>query len=540
MNNFLRRFSISHRLNALIALFFIALLTYGFWSMGTLSKYKVNGSVYQSVVMSKDLIADILPPSEYIIESYLVTFQLARSADDSEINQFSTRLKQLKDEFEQRHDFWKTQALRKDMSELILSKTYEPATKFYSIAFNELIPAVTAKNTEQIESVMQKLKVQYDQHLELITKLVATTNDYATKVETEAASNIKTATVVSMIMLISFLLLVIFIALVIVKSILQPLNKAIEAAEIVAQGNLNNTIEADFNDEPGQLLQSLKLMNDNLSSTIYNIRVSAEVVATTAKEIELGNLDLSSRTEEQAGSLETTASTMEELTSTVKQNAENAKLANKLVLSTSSVAVAGGNVVQKVVDNMSLITQSSRKIEDIIGVIDSIAFQTNILALNAAVEAARAGEQGRGFAVVASEVRNLAQRSATAAKEIKELIAESMGTVETGSHLVAEAGVNMNKIVSSIKQVEELMSEIASASSEQSIGIEQVSALLNQMDEVTQQNTALVEESAAASGTMQQEAENLRLEISKFICVNQQQTVRQSHHVKSTNFIKLA
>ncbi|MHB1086082.1 MAG: methyl-accepting chemotaxis protein, partial [Thiobacillus sp.] len=249
---------------------------------------------------------------------------------------------------------------------------------------------------------------------------------------------------------------------------------------------------------------------------ISQVRTGTETIAVASREIASGNADLSNRTESQASSLEETASSMEQLTSTVRQNAENARQANQLVGSTADVAVKGGRVVGQVVDTMASIKDSSRKIADIIGVIDGIAFQTNILALNAAVEAARAGEQGRGFAVVAAEVRNLAQRSAGAAKEIKALIEDSVGKVDAGGKLVDEAGKTMDEIVNSVKRVTDIMSEIAAASQEQSAGIEQVNQAVGQMDEMTQQNAALVEQAAAAAESLQDQAGQLAQAVSAF------------------------
>ncbi|GJI93409.1 hypothetical protein RugamoR57_01270 [Duganella caerulea] len=257
-------------------------------------------------------------------------------------------------------------------------------------------------------------------------------------------------------------------------------------------------------------------MQDHLGNMVAQIRGGTDTIATASSEIAAGNLDLSTRTEQQASSLEETASSMEELTSTVKQNAANANQANGLAAKASEVAMKGGAVVSEVVNTMTSINASSRKIVDIISVIDGIAFQTNILALNAAVEAARAGEQGRGFAVVASEVRNLAQRSAAAAREIKELITDSVANVDTGSKLVEEAGITMTEIVDSVKHVADIMSEISMAMQEQTSGIEQVNQAITQMDQVTQQNAALVEEAAASAETMQNQASNLAQIVSIF------------------------
>jgi methyl-accepting chemotaxis protein len=296
------------------------------------------------------------------------------------------------------------------------------------------------------------------------------------------------------------------VAFFITRSIVRPLREAVVIARRVADGDLTGPIEVNSGDETGAMMQSLKDMNDSLTRTITRLRQSSETIATASREIATGNADLSSRTESQASSLEQTASSMEELTETVRQNAEHAREANALVISASGFAVKGGDVVGQVVMTMNSITESARKIADIIGVIDSIAFQTNILALNAAVEAARAGEQGRGFAVVAAEVRNLAQRSATATREIKGLIGDSVDKVSTGSKLVDEAGKTMHEIVTSVNHVVQIMGEITAASQEQSAGIAEVNQAITQMDEMTQQNAALVEQAAAAAESMQDQA----------------------------------
>ena len=312
------------------------------------------------------------------------------------------------------------------------------------------------------------------------------------------------------------LALAVAIGTLLIRAITRPLNEAVRVAGSVAAGDLTQRIEITSQDETGQLMRAMKDMNDNLLRIVGQVRDGTEAISVASREIATGNADLSSRTESQASSLEETASSMEELTGTVKQNAENARQANQLVASTAEIAAKGGTVVSEVVETMSSIKESSRKIADIIGVIDGIAFQTNILALNAAVEAARAGEQGRGFAVVASEVRSLAQRSAGAAKEIKALIEDSVGKVETGGRLVDEAGKTMDEIVTSVKRVTDIMSEIAAASHEQSAGIEQVNQAVGQMDEMTQQNAALVEEAAAAAESLREQAGKLAEAVSVF------------------------
>ncbi len=294
------------------------------------------------------------------------------------------------------------------------------------------------------------------------------------------------------------------------------LNEVVRVLGALAKGDLTEKITNEYKGTFGQLKDDSNQTVAQLTAIVTQIKEATESITTASKEIAQGNTDLSQRTEEQASSLEETASSMEELTSTVKQNAENAKQANQLAASASEVAVKGGTVVGQVVNTMGSINEASKKIVDIISVIDGIAFQTNILALNAAVEAARAGEQGRGFAVVASEVRNLAQRSAAAAKEIKTLISDSVEKVDSGTKLVDQAGKTMEEIVGSIKRVTDIMSEITAASQEQSAGIEQVNTAITQMDEVTQQNAALVEQAAAAAESMQEQAESLSQAVATF------------------------
>ena len=306
------------------------------------------------------------------------------------------------------------------------------------------------------------------------------------------------------------------VGLSLVRSITGGIGIAVKVAKTVAAGDLSSRIVVDRGDEIGVMLGALKHMNESLVGIVGDVRNASESIATGSSQIAQGNADLSQRTEEQASNLQQTAASMEELTATVKHNADTARRASELAESASTVAAQGGAVVGQVVATMDGITDSSKKITDIIGVIDGIAFQTNILALNAAVEAARAGEQGRGFAVVASEVRSLAQRSATAAKEIKVLIGESVGKVENGTRLVADAGRTMGDIVDQVKRVSQLITEISDASGEQSTGIGQIGDAVTQLDQVTQQNAALVEESAAAAESLRVQADNLARTVATF------------------------
>lgn len=305
-------------------------------------------------------------------------------------------------------------------------------------------------------------------------------------------------------------------AFIFTRSITKSLSEAVKISELVASGDLRSEIQVTTNDETGQLLHALKNMNQNLGQIVTDVRHNAESMLTSVKEIAIGNLDLSQRTEEQASSLEETASSMEQLAAAMKGNVENSKHINKLATGTSKVATDGAQIVESVVATMDAINESSKKIVDIIGVIEGIAFQTNILALNAAVEAARAGEQGRGFAVVASEVRNLAQRSAQAAKEIKALIGDSVDKIKNGAKLAEDAGQAMDDINVSIGMVVQFMADISASVVEQTDGVEQVNLALTQMDEITQQNAALVEQAAASVASLEDQAHALHRSVSVF------------------------
>ncbi len=366
--------------------------------------------------------------------------------------------------------------------------------------------------TEARSMLNATIRLSEKEFVTLLSSLVDAQSANMAQESKLSSSSAATARLNIMLLGVAAIVLGSLIAYVIVRGLLRQLGgEPVYASAIagrIADGDLTVEIDTTYGDDDS-LLQALRAMRDKLAVLVADVRGGTDEMATLSADIAAGNQDLSDRTEQQASALEETASSMEQLTSTVGQNADNARHANELAASASAVASKGGAVVGKVVLTMEAISRSSKKIEDIIGVIDSIAFQTNILALNAAVEAARAGEQGRGFAVVASEVRNLAQRSASAAHEIKDLISESVAQVSQGNALVGEAGVTMEAIVDSISRVTAIMGEIQSASREQTAGIEQINTAIIEMDGVTQQNAALVEQAAAAAASMQQQADSL-------------------------------
>ncbi|MDH4418690.1 MAG: methyl-accepting chemotaxis protein [Acidovorax sp.] len=364
------------------------------------------------------------------------------------------------------------------------------------------LPALTSYAAKEIYPAIDPLQ-------EVLGQLIEVQLNYAKAEYDSAATRFQTLRALTLAAVVLGTLLAVLMGGAMIRQISRSLRNAVQITDAVAQGDLTVPIQARGKDEIAQLLGGLTTMRDNLAHVVSGVRANAQGVASASAEIASGNNDLSDRTEQQASALQETAASMEELSSTVKQNADNARQANQLAMSASTVAGQGGDVVAEVVTTMKGINDSSKKIADIISVIDGIAFQTNILALNAAVEAARAGEQGRGFAVVAGEVRNLAQRSAAAAKEIKTLITDSVERVEQGTVLVDKAGTTMTEVVGAIRRVTDIMGEISAASSEQSTGVSQVGEAVTQMDQVTQQNAALVEEMAAAAGSLSHQAQAL-------------------------------
>ena len=501
--------NVTIRLRLIATMAFMAvMLTIG----GLMGIYGVRNS--NAVI--QELFSDQLPSVGGLEESWVWLLRsrvaLDRAIDHPDAADFAQTVSKSEEYFaESNTNFKKYQQLPQDEDEKKLAAEVAALRDAYEKeAHLPMLAAIKAGNKEEADKINVTLvPARYSAYSDKIKILVDHQFASAAAMLKKSQDDFKIFMWVDILGVIAGLTAVFISAYFLLRAISHPLQQALVQFTAIGDGDLTHQLKPESNDEMGQLVSGLENMRQSLVQTVTMVRQSSGSIAVSSEEIAIGNMDLSSRTEQQAASLEETASSMEELTSTVQQNADNARQANTLALTASDVASKGGRVVGDVVHTMSSIKESSRKIVDIIAVIDSIAFQTNILALNAAVEAARAGEQGRGFAVVATEVRNLAQRSAGAAKEIKELISNSVDKVEEGSRLVDDAGKTMDEIVVSIKSVADIMAEITAASAEQSDGIKQVNQAITKMDEATQQNAALVEEAAAAAGSMREQAHKL-------------------------------
>jgi len=475
----------------------------GYWAQAQMNQRATE------VFVSKDMVADILPPPMYLVELRLVLSQAVEGTLSAA--EAKTQLERLVSEYQARVDYW-TKNPPYGLERQLLGRQHEAAEKFMAAAKTGVIDKLLAGDAEAARHGLPAVHALYLEHRSGVEETVAAGNQFAAaSMASFDATQVLSARIALGVALAAVIAVLLYCKLVL-RSTRQQLGaeprECAHVAQRVAAGDLSLRIDLQPGDNTS-LMAQLRAMQEALAQMVATVRQGSEGVHTASAEIAQGNQDLSSRTESQASALEQTAASMEQLSATVRQNADTARQADQLAASTSAVAERGGDVVAQAVATMRGINEASHKIADIISVIDGIAFQTNILALNAAVEAARAGEQGRGFAVVASEVRSLAGRSAEAAKEIKLLIDASVKRVDQGTALVDQAGINMTEVVGSIQRLTELMGEISGASAEQSDGVSQVGEAVTQMDQATQQNAALVEQMAAAASSLNAQAREL-------------------------------
>jgi methyl-accepting chemotaxis protein len=474
----------------------------GFWLQG-----RMNHSATE-VFVAKDVVADILPPPMYLIELRLILSQgIEGSINGAEAKK---QFERVVSEYGQRVEYW-TKNPPFGLEKKLLGHQHEAAQKFIASARTLIIEPLQTGDAERARNSLAQINRLYVEHRAGVDDTVVAGSQSAEKAIAEFEKARAWSARIALGMTVAAVGLVLLLYTRVLRSIQEPIENCRRLARRIADGQLTQSDEPPHNrkDSIGELQEALHEMQLKLSNIVGGVRQNAESVATASTQIAQGNADLANRTEEQASALAQTASAMEELNTTAQHNADNAQRANQLALGASSVAVSGGEVVGRVVQTMRSIDDSSKKIADIISVIDGIAFQTNILALNAAVEAARAGEQGRGFAVVASEVRSLAGRSASAAKEIKSLITASVESVQQGTALVDQAGMKMTEVVDAIKRVTDLMGQISTASGEQCAGVRQAGEAIAHMDQGTQQNAALVEQSAAAAESLRGQSQEL-------------------------------
>ncbi|WP_205995641.1 methyl-accepting chemotaxis protein [Pseudolabrys sp. FHR47] len=484
----------------------------------SMTKVRIGSATYDKIIQAKDLVADILPPPLYIIEPYLEATRAAHL--DAPVADVKKRMAELRKDYDTRRTFWQASNLDGTIRDKLTEASHAHAGKFWTVFDGKLVPSLERQDRAAAMAAYGELTEIYRAHREVIDEIVNAANALAVNVEAEASDQGQIAIwSVAAVDAALFLLLIVGIVA-IVRRLINPLQILGQGLESLASGNLTSRITQQMPPEYRHLRDYLNTANDRLNQVIGAVKKSARDVTSASVEISASTTDLSQRTEEQAATIEETAASMEQISSIVKSNADNALRAATQAKATQSVANRGGEVVANAVSAMAQIEESSRKISDIISVIDEIARQTNLLALNAAVEAARAGEAGRGFAVVASEVRSLAQRSSQAAKDIKDLITRSGAEVKDGVDLVNRAGASLGEIVTSIREVASIIDDIATASAEQASGIEQINKALTQMDTVTQQNSALVEENASTARSLEDQARAMDEQI-EFFSINQ-------------------
>jgi len=504
--SFLKNASVSTKLYLLVALFIVGFSGFGVIAKDTLDTLRIQGPIYDSVVQSKDLVADILPPPEYIIESYLVAWQASQLTDAARIREAMSRFGKLREEYDARREHW-TKALESGaMKDLLLTESYRPAKEFYELVEREYFPALLAGDRARASAALTgPLSAKYEEHRAAIDRLVKLATASSEGQEKHAATVIANRSVSLLAVGVGIIVLCITIALVITRSISGPVRRIVAVVEQIAEGDLRGTAEVDRRDEVGRLQSAVKRMLDKLRQIIGDVRTGADALSAAAGQVSSTAQALTQGTGEQAASVEETSSSLEEISASITQNAENSRQAEQMASKGARGAEESGGVVKDAVEAMKSIAER-------ISIIEEMAYQTNLLALNAAIEAARAGEHGRGFAVVAQEVRKLAERAQKAAGEIGTLATSSVNVAERSGQLIVE-------LVPSIKKTAELVQEVAAASQEQSSGVGQINKAMGAVEQVTQRNASAAEELSSTAEEMAIQAESLQ-QLMSFFKVN--------------------
>jgi methyl-accepting chemotaxis protein len=492
----MRNLLIRTKLAAMAGLSIAGLIIFGIISFTTIEKLKVNGRLYDRIVLGKDLIADILPPPEYIIESYLLTFEMNRATTDEELNREIESFQRLRNDYFTRHTFWDKALDAGEMRTNMVERAYVPADKFFTVVNDELIPLLRQKDKVAADALIQeKIRPLYETHRAAIDKVVALANVQNAEIETLARANIRTSYMILAAIFLLIITLSILISWFIILSVTGPLRRGVDFTREVAKGNLQNDFIISQKDEVGQLAASMSEMVKQLNQIVGRVVSSSSEIAYSSQQFSSASQQISKGASEQAASIEEVSTSIEEMVSGIQQNAANAR-------HTELISVQSQNAMVKLTDHTHQIVESNRAIAEKITIINDIAFQTNILALNAAVEAARAGEHGRGFAVVAAEVRKLAERSKTAADEIVMLTQSTLALSEVSNTKIGELLPDMEKATNLVK-------EITAASFEQNNGAEQINMAIQQLNNVTQQNAAASEELAVSAEELAAKAEQL-------------------------------
>ena len=522
MFSLLKSMKIQSKLAVLGGTFAVGLVAFAALAYDTIDTVKVNGPLYEKIATSKDLVADVLPPPLYLLEADLVNFKLVEAMnahDAAAIDRLVRRGRELRSEYEARQKHWAASFDDGRTKRALNETSYEPAMRFFRARDEAFFPAVMSGDEAKARHLLRaELAPLFEEHRRGIDQVVALGGGRSKRIEGEVATSLSRSTSVLMGLGAGILVLVTALAVAIARAIVRPLRATADVLRDIAEGegDLTRRLDASSRDEVGDVARGFNTFVAKLQSILREVATTANAVSSGAARVSASSEEIASGAQEQAASLEETAASLEQITATVKQSADNAKQAAELAGRSYTIADGGGRVVESAVASMKDILASSRRISDIIATIDEIAFQTNLLALNAAVEAARAGEQGRGFAVVAAEVRNLAGRSATAAREIKSLINDSVEKVDAGADHVNQSGATLGEIVVAVRKVTDVIAEIASAAREQDTGVTEINTAVSQMDSVTQSNAAKTEEMSATADELSRQARTLLDLVARF------------------------